>query len=214
MIDRSRVSARLSARAAAKRDHEAAVRTQIMGEMTELPLSPDAAVLTVLDALPAETLLANDSAATFGKVQELLMTRPGRYFFARGGVLGCNMPAAVGAALLHDGPVASLVGDGGAMYSPQALWSAARYRTKVLFFVFNNRRYGVLQNVARQLGCANAMAGRFVGMDVDDPAIDFQALAASMGVPAIRADTPDAIRDAIAEALKFHGPTLIEIAVK
>jgi thiamine pyrophosphate-dependent acetolactate synthase large subunit-like protein len=51
-------------------------------------------------------------------------------------------------------------------------------------------------------------------MDVDDPAIDFQALAASMGVPAIRADTPDAIRDAIAEALKFHGPTLIEIAVK
>ena len=58
------------------------------------------------------------------------------------------------------------------------------------------------------------MAGRFVGMDVDDPAIDFQALAASMGVPAIRADTPDAIRDAIAEALKFDGPTLIEIAVK
>lgn len=214
MIDRSRVSARLSARAAAKRDHEAAVRAQIMGEMTELPLSPDAAVLTVLNALPAETLLANDSAATFGKVQELLMTQPGRYFFARGGVLGCNMPAAVGAALLHDGPVASFVGDGGAMYSPQALWSAARYRTKVLFFVFNNRRYGVLQNVARQLGCANALAGRFVGMDVDDPAIDFQALAASMGVPAIRADTPDAIRDAIAEALKFHGPTLIEIAVK
>jgi benzoylformate decarboxylase len=84
--------------------------------------------------------------------------------------------------------LASFVGDGGAMYSPQALWSAARYRTRVLFFVFNNRRYGVLQNIARQLGCANTMAGRFVGMDADDPAIDFQALAASMGVPAVRAD--------------------------
>ena len=100
------------------------------------------------------------------------------------------------------------------MYSPQALWSAARYRTKVLFFVFNNRRYGVLQNVAKPLGYANAMAGRFVGMDVDDPAIDFQALAASMGVPAIRADVPDAIRAAIGEALDRDGPTLIEIAVK
>jgi benzoylformate decarboxylase len=116
--------------------------------------------------------------------------------------------------LLHDGPVASFVGDGGAMYSPQALWSAARYRTRVLFFVFNNRRYGVLQNIARQLGCPNAVAGRFVGMDVDDPAIDFQALAASMGVAAVRADTPDAIRAAIAEALQHDGPTLVEIAVK
>jgi benzoylformate decarboxylase len=214
IIDGSKVAARLSKRAAIKRDYEATIRAQIMNEMTELPLSPDAAVLTVSDALPANTLLANDSAATFGKVQEILTTRPGRYFFARGGVLGCNMPAAVGAALLHDGPVASFVGDGGAMYSPQALWSAARYRTNVLFFVFNNRRYGVLQNIARQLGCPNAAAGRFIGMDVNDPPIDFQALAASMGVPAVRADAPDAIRAAIAEALGRDGPTLIEIAVK
>ena len=91
------------------------------------------------------------------------------------------MPAAVGAALQHAGPVASLVGDGGAMYSPQALWSAAHQRAQVVFFVFNNRRYGVLQNVARQLGCANAVAGRFVGMEVTDPPIDFLALAAVDG---------------------------------
>lgn len=214
LVDGPEIAARLSRKAAIKRDYEAAIRAQIMNEMMETPLSPDAAVLTVSDALPANTLLANDSAATFGKVQEILTTRPGRYFFARGGVLGCNMPAAVGAALLHDGPVASFVGDGGAMYSPQALWSAARYRTKVLFFVFNNRRYGVLQNIARQLGCPNATAGRFVGMDVNDPPVDFQALAASMGVPAKRADAPDDIRAAIADALGRDGPTLIEIAVK
>ncbi|MCK7475404.1 MAG: thiamine pyrophosphate-dependent enzyme [Rhodopseudomonas palustris] len=96
-------------------------------------------MLTVFDALFDTALIANDSAATFGKVQELMMTRPGRYFFSRGGVLGCNQPAAVGAALAHDGPVVVLAGDGGAMYSPQALWSAAHYRTKVIFIVFNNR---------------------------------------------------------------------------
>ena len=124
------------------------------------------------------------------------------------------MPAAVGAALVHDGPVASLVGDGGAMYSPQALWSAAHHRARVLFFVFNNRRYGVLQNIARQLGCANATAGRFVGMDVVDPAIDFAALATSMGVPAVRADTRADIMRATAAALGRNGPTLIEIAVR
>jgi benzoylformate decarboxylase len=40
------------------------------------------------------------------------------------------------------------------------------------------------------------------------------ALAASMGVPAVRADAPDAIRAAVAEALNRDGPSLIEIAVK
>lgn len=214
LLERGRVEARLVARSAAKDTHVAAIRAEILAGASETPLSPDVAVLTVSDALPANTLLANDSAATFGKVQELLMTRPGRYFFARGGVLGCNMPAAVGAALLHDGPVASFVGDGGAMYSPQALWSAAHHQTKVIFFVFNNRRYGVLQNIAKQLGCANAVAGRFVGMDVDHPAVDFQALAKSMGVPSTRADTVDAINVAVAEALDRNGPSLIEIAVK
>ena len=171
-------------------------------------------MLAALDALPKGALIANDSAATFGRVQDLLMTEPGRYFFARGGVLGCSMPAAVGAALATKGWVASFVGDGGAMYSPQALWSAARYRAKVVFFVFNNRRYGVLQNVARSLGYANAVAGRFVGMDVADPAIDFQALAAAMGVPAERADDRDAIGAAVHRALNREGPSLIEIPIR
>ena len=60
-----------------------------------------------------DAIIANDSAATFGRVQDLMTTEPGRYFFARGGVLGCSMPAAVGAALATNGWVASFVGDGG-----------------------------------------------------------------------------------------------------
>ena len=54
-------------------------------------------MLAALDALPEGAIIANDSAATFGRVQDLMTTEPGRYFFARGGVLGCSMPAAVGA---------------------------------------------------------------------------------------------------------------------
>src|SRR5271166_6598270 len=170
--------------------------------------------LAARDALPEGAIIANDSAATFGRVQDLMTTEPGRYFFARGGVLGCSMPAAVGAALATKGWVVAFVGDGGAMYSPQALWSAARYRARTIFLVFNNRRYGVLQNVARQLGYANAVAGRFVGMEVADPAIDFQALAASMGVPAARADDRHAIGAAIHRALGRACPSLIEIPIR
>jgi benzoylformate decarboxylase len=123
------------------------------------------------------------------------------------------MPASVGAALAHDGPVVCLVGDGGAMYSPQALWSAARYRTHVIFVVLNNARYNVLMNVARDIGCANANAGRFVGMDLVDPRIDYLQLATSMGVPAERADDPAAIAASLDRALAGTGPRLIEIPV-
>ncbi|MGB3271798.1 MAG: thiamine pyrophosphate-dependent enzyme, partial [Xanthobacteraceae bacterium] len=189
-----------------------AVRAAIEGD-TARPLSPDAAVLAVLDALPRNALISNDSAATFGPVQEVMKTYPGLYFFARGGVLGCSMPASVGAALAHDGPVVCLVGDGGAMYSPQALWSAAHYRTQVIFVVLNNARYNVLMNVARDIGCANANADRFVGMDIVEPRIDYQKLAAAMGVPAERADDPPAIAAALGRALAGAGPRLIEIAI-
>jgi benzoylformate decarboxylase len=211
--DRGPVEARLAARETRMRAAHKALRAEILSEAGE-PLSPDAAVLAALDALPPDVLICNDSAATFGRVQDIMTTRPGRYFFSRGGVLGCNMPASVGASLAGSGLVASFAGDGGAMYSPQALWSAARYRAKVVFFVFNNRRYGVLQNVARSLGYANAVAGRFVGMEVTGPAIDFQSLAASMGVPSARADDRDAIAAAVAEALRREGPSLIEIAIR
>ncbi|HKI13872.1 MAG TPA: thiamine pyrophosphate-dependent enzyme, partial [Roseiarcus sp.] len=214
LVDQEAVAARLAARGAKRSAAREATRAEILAESARAPLSPDAAVLAALDALPKDALIANDSAATFGRVQDLLMTQPGRYFFARGGVLGCCMPAAVGAALASQGWVASFVGDGGAMYSPQALWSAARYGARTIFFVFNNRRYGVLQNVAKQLGYGNAVAGRFVGMDIADPAIDFQALAASMGVPGIRADDRAAIGAAVAAALTRDGPSLIEIAIR
>jgi len=212
-IDSDAVARRVAARAGAKTAHAATTRAEILAAARD-GLTSDAAVLAAFDALPDDALVTNDSAATFGAVQELIATKPGRYFFSRGGVLGCNMPAAVGASLQHPGWVVSLVGDGGAMYSPQALWSAARLRARVVFFVFNNRRYGVLQNVARQLGCANALAGRFVGMETTDPAIDFLALAAAMGVPAERADSREAIAAAAARAFARQGPSLIEIPVK
>jgi len=79
--------------------------------------------------------------------------------------------------------------------------------------VFNNARYNVLMNVAKGLGAKNALAGKYVGMDVVEPRIDFQALAKSMGVPSTRADDPESIAEAVAKATKRDGPSLIEIAI-
>jgi benzoylformate decarboxylase len=212
-VDARAVAKRLDALGAAKAKRLVEVRAAIEGGAATRPMTADAAVLAVMDALPRETLIANEASATFGAVQEIMQTEAGRYFFARGGVLGCAMPAAVGASFAHDGPVAYFGGDGGAMYSPQALWTAAHHKRQVLFVVFNNTRYQVLMNVAKGLEAPNALAGRFVGMDLVAPAIDYQGLARSLGVAASQPTSREAVAAAVAEAVARDGPTLIEIPI-
>ena len=82
-----------------------------------------------------------------------------QYFHNRGGGLGWGMPAAVGVSLAHDhAPVLCLVGDGSALYSPQALWSAVHEETPVVYVILNNLEYGILKNTASR--CALHLTDR------------------------------------------------------
>ena len=57
------------------------------------------------------------------------------------GGLGQRMPAGVGVALAKPaGRVIGLVGDGSAMYTIQALWTAAQLKLPMSFVILNNRR--------------------------------------------------------------------------
>ncbi|MBU9198316.1 MULTISPECIES: thiamine pyrophosphate-dependent enzyme [Burkholderia] len=68
---------------------------------------------------------------------------------------------------------------GSALYAPQALWTAAHEHLPVTFVIVNNRSYDILKNFMKsQHHFASVRAGRFIGMDLDEPPIDFLALAA------------------------------------
>jgi benzoylformate decarboxylase len=125
------------------------------------------------------------------------------------------MPAAVGFSLgLHRQPVVSLVGDGAAMYSPQALWTAAHEDLPVSFVVINNREYNVLKNFMRtQPHYLSVQRDRYIGMDLESPAVDYLSLARSMGVPARRVERADEIHDVMREAIASCRPNLVEIVV-
>ena len=61
------------------------------------------------------------------------------FFGLRGGGIGWGLPAAIGVKLaLPERPVIALVGDGSAMYTCQALWTAARESVPVVYVIFNN----------------------------------------------------------------------------
>jgi benzoylformate decarboxylase len=179
------------------------------------PIHPMAAAHALLRALPPNTPVVDEAITTGTYVRGFHhATEPGRYFFARGGGLGWGMPAAVGVSLAHDrAPVLAVVGDGSAMYSPQALWTAALHRLPVVFAVVDNRQYLILKRALDGRKDEAAQRGNYVGMELDDPAVDFLALAASMGVQGARVDHADDIADAVRTALDHDGPTLLEIPI-
>ena len=125
------------------------------------------------------------------------------------------MPAAVGCSLgLGREPVVCLVGDGAALYSPQALWTAAHEALPVTFVVMNNREYNVLKNFMKgQTEYLSAQANRFIAMEIDNPAIDYLALARSFGLPARRVTHAKDIAPAIAEGIASGRANLVEVMI-
>ena len=83
----------------------------------------------------------------------------------------------------RDEPVLGVVGDGSAMYSPQALWTAAHERLPVVFAVFVNREYLILKNYLRGMqGRERATATATSPCRSTDPESTTSRWRASMGV--------------------------------
>ena len=116
--------------------------------------------------------------------------------------------------LAHGGdPVLCVVGDGSAMYSPPALWTAAAEQLPVVFAVVNNRQYKILKGYLRGMAGASVRTGRFVGMDLDDPPVDFLALARSMAVDSTAVEHAGDVGDAVTAALASGRPHLRELPI-
>jgi benzoylformate decarboxylase len=107
--------------------------------------------------------------------------------------------------------VVGLIGDGSAMYTCQALWTAAHYRIGVALVILNNGSYRILKQRTHALKGLAAQADRYIGMDLDDPRIDYVALAGSLGVAAERVGRLGDVGPALVRALERPGPTLLDV---
>lgn len=198
---------------AARRD---GLKVQAAAEFDAPVTTPLTAAAEVVRAIGPRIAIVDEAAVTMHHVRSFLDSSfPRQYFFMRSAILGWGMPAAVGTSLgLDREPVVCLVGDGSSLYSPQALWTAARERLPVTFVVMNNREYNILKNYMRgQSHYISARSNRFIGMDITDPAIDFIALAASMGVPARRVGRAADIASAVEAGIASGLPNLIDIPI-
>jgi acetolactate synthase I/II/III large subunit len=171
----------------------------------------------VLGALLPENAIVSDESGTSGEYAFRLTAGapPHDWLCLTGGAIGQGVPVATGAALAcPERKVISLQGDGGAMYTLQALWTQAREQLDVVTLIFSNRKYLILQVELQRLGFETPDAGLLDLMDLARPDLDWVKLAQGMGVSASRAETGDGFQRLLARALAERGPHLIEVVLQ
>ena len=155
--------------------------------------------------------------ASLDLARTVTFERVGDYVGARGGGIGQALPGALGVKLAHpERPVLALSGDGSAMYSIQALWTAAHHDLAVVFLILNNREYRILKHnmdTYRQRFGAKPERG-YPHMDLVSPDLGFVDLARGMGVEAARIDRPDDLRPALDKAVAARRPFLLDVAIE
>lgn len=123
-----------------------------------------------------------------------------------GGGLGMGFGHALGVALANKGKnrlTINIQSDGDFLFTPSAVWTAVHHRIPMLVVMYNNRTYG---NDLGHQGLMAEVRGRpeenkNIGIDIDDPYVDFAAMAKSFGAWAEGPiDDPLQLRNALERA--------------
>lgn len=178
---------------------------------TQQPIDQRYLIMKLVEALPEQAIVVDENLTAAPALAALLpMTDAHSYYGLASGGLGNAMPGAVGIALAQPGrPVVAVMGDGSAMYSIQSLWTAAHLKLPITYVIINNRGYRIIKERLK----AGRGTDRFVGMDMDDPPLDFAALAKGMGMASRRVSDPADIGPVLAQALGSGRANLVEVLV-
>ncbi|HVR88319.1 MAG TPA: thiamine pyrophosphate-binding protein [Candidatus Limnocylindria bacterium] len=179
---------------------------------TDRPMSIARLATELNRAIDDDTLIVeHGTTSTPMLLRYLRQARPEHLFGTGASVQGWGMPAAIGVQLARpDARVLAIVGDGGFAFTPQALWSAAKYQLPVTILVINNKGYrsmrsGVLRSAQRALA-----RGVDFGFDFE---VDLAHAAAAFGVTSRRVEDPAEIAAAVRSALQSGKPSVIEAVI-
>ena len=179
------------------------------------PMGPLALVHAIAQATPAGATIVEETISSSAGVRHFFKCEDSKSFFGiRGGGIGWGLPAALGVKLaLPKRPVIAMIGDGSAMYTCQALWTAAHESLAVVYVIFNNASYRILKQRTLALKGFSAEDDKYVGMDIDKPLVNYVELARSLGVPGQRVEKATEVGPAIGRALASGGPYLIDVRI-
>jgi benzoylformate decarboxylase len=175
---------------------------------TSDPIQADFLLHSLAAAMPSDAVVVEEAPSHRPTMHRFMPMRGADSFYtmASGG-LGHSLPAAVGVALGRANiRTVCLVGDGSAMYSIQALWTAAQRKLPLTVVVINNSGYGAMRSFSQVMQVRNVP-----GLEL--PGIDFVKLAEGMGCDAVRVSKASELAGALKRGLGYDGVSLIEVMV-
>ena len=172
------------------------------------PIAVEFLLHALSTAMPGDAALVEEAPSHRPAMHKFMPMRGQDSFYtmASGG-LGHGLPAAVGVALGRPRiRTVCLIGDGSAMYSIQALWTAAQRKLPLTVVVINNQGYGAMRSFSQVMQVRNVP-----GLEL--PGIDFVKIAESMGCDAVRVGKASELAPALARAMSYDGVSLVEVIV-
>ncbi len=191
------------------------MRAKARAEVQTSPISPLALVGAVADAVPDDAIVVDESISSSHGVRNLFRAQDHQSFYGlRGGGIGWGLPATLGVKLAQPGrPVVGLIGDGSAMYTIQALWTASHDSIPCVYVIFNNASYRILKQRTLALKGFSAEDDQYVGMDLVSPRIDYVGMAKALGVPGEMVEKGVDIGAAVKRGLASGGPYLVDVHI-
>jgi benzoylformate decarboxylase len=175
------------------------------------PIDPDWLMMCLCDHLPADAIVVDEGLTSAASLNAYFPYRDRHSYFGNvSGGIGWGIAAAVGVQLAQPSHrVVAIIGDGSAMYSIQALWSAANQKLPVIFVICNNGGYRIIKQRLKSFHGNET----FIGMDFKAPAIDVAGLARGFGLEAHRVEDGAAFAARLEDALAAVQPVVLEVIV-
>ncbi len=181
------------------------------------PMTPANAIDAISRALPGGTIVVDESITASLEVGSRFdYAGPGDFFAAAGGGIGQGIAGAIGVQVAQpQRRVLAISGDGSAMYSIQALWSAAHHGLPIVFVILSNREYRILKhNIDIYRNRFDVASNKpYPHMDLTEPTLAFPAMASSMGVQGELVEDLGAVQEAVQRAFAANAPYLVEVVV-
>ena len=157
------------------------------------------------DLLQANDVIVTDMGLSFVGTHQAFRTKTGQKLMTNSGFapMGWGLPAAVGACIAHGKQqTICLSGEGGLMMNIQELATIMHHKLPIKLFIYNNGGYLTIKQT-QQLG----FNGRLMGSDEDSGISfpDFVKVAEAHGIPAIRLDSHENLKENIQKFLEQEG---------
>jgi pyruvate dehydrogenase (quinone)/pyruvate oxidase len=173
------------------------------------PIQPQYVARTIDRLATDDAILCTDSGTIATWAARHFDISGGRQFYLCSNLasMACGVPYAIAAQVAYPGrQVIALVGDGGFAMLMAEFLTAARYHLPITVVVNNNGSLGQILWEQMVLGYPEH------GVRWERQA-EFAPWAQSCGGLGLRVERPDDLQDAVAEALEFDGPALVDVVV-